>query len=316
MSRVFTATRFVVRQLCSVLVAVCVAGLGTAASAAVPQRSFPTADDAVSALVQALKGEDKAALLAVIGESARPWITSGDDVADRASRENFLRRFDEKHAVVSGADGKSILTLGADEWPFAFPLVQSKAGWRFDTEAGRTELLARRIGENELAVVDVLQAIVDAQREYASSDRDGSGVRQYAAKLASSDGKRDGLYWKTAAGEPESPLGPLVTRAAAEGYRKGQGGPQPYHGYVFRVLKSQGPNAKGGKLDYVAKGRMIGGFAAIAYPARYGNSGVMTFIVNHDGVVFERDLGKDTAQRAARITSFDPGPGWTPVKTD
>jgi hypothetical protein len=301
-------------RLAQLLLAVCVAAV-PAAVAAAPQKSFATAEEAAAALVAAVKSGDEAAVLAIIGESAKPWVTSGDEVADSATRQLFIRRYEEKHAVVPAADGRATLALGADEWPFAFPLVRGKAGWRFDTEAGKTELLARRIGGNELAVVNVMLAIVDAQRDYAAADRDGSGLRQYAARFASSDGKRDGLYWKTSAGEPDSPLGPLVTRAAAEGYRKGEG-PQPYHGYHFRLLKSQGPHAKGGKLDYVVKGRMIGGFAAVAYPAKYGNSGVMTFIVNHDGVVYERDLGADTPRRAASIASFDPGPGWKPVKTD
>lgn len=293
----------------------CALGLAAPAVAAAQQRSFATPEAAATALVQAVRGNDRAAVLAILGQSASPWLSSGDPVADRTAREGFVQRYEEKNRVAIAPDGKAQLLIGADDWPFAFPLVKGKAGWRFDTEAGKTELLARRIGGNELAVVNVLLAIVDAQREYASADRDGSGLRQYAMKISSSEGKRDGLYWKTADGEPDSPLGPLVTRAAAEGY-KGSQGPQPYHGYLFRLLKSQGPHAKGGAMDYVVRGRMIGGFAAIAYPAKYGNSGVMTFIVNHDGVVYERDLGKDTAARVASITRFDPSAGWTPVKSD
>lgn len=297
------------------LTLVCVLGLAAPAVAATPQRVFATPEAAATALVQALRAHDRAAVLAILGQSASPWLSSGDPVADRAAREGFVQRYEEKSRVAVAPDSKAQLLIGADDWPFAFPLVKGKAGWRFDTEAGKTELLARRIGGNELAVVNVLLAIVDAQREYASADRDGSGLRQYAMKISSTEGKRDGLYWKTADGEPDSPLGPLVTRAAAEGY-KGSQGQQPYHGYLFRLLKSQGPHAKGGAMDYVVRGRMIGGFAAIAYPAKYGNSGVMTFIVNHDGVVYERDLGKDTAARVASITRFDPGPDWTPAKID
>jgi hypothetical protein len=293
----------------------CALGLSATSQAATSQRVFKSPEEATTALVQAVKANDRAAVLAIVGQSASDWVSSGDAIADRAANARFVQRYDEKHTISAAGDDRATMVIGNDDWPFAFPLVKTKAGWRFDTEAGKQELLARRVGGNELAVVNVLLAIVDAQREYASADRDASGVRQYAAKVVSSPGKKDGLYWPTKAGEPESPLGPLVARAAAAGYKKSEG-PQPYHGYYFKVLTKQGPNAKGGPLDYVAKGRMIGGFAALAYPARYANSGVMTFIVNHDGVVYERDLGPDTAKRAAAITSFDPGPDWKPVKPE
>jgi hypothetical protein len=298
-----------------VLALACTLGAASSAFAATPQRVFKTSEEAASALVQAVKAHDRKTVLAIVGQSAGEWVSSGDPTADRAANERFIQRYEEKHTIAAEGDKKATLVVGNDEWPFAFPLVKAAAGWRFDTEAGKQELLARRIGANELAVMNTLLNIVDAQREYASADRDGSGLRQYAAKFASSTGKKDGLYWPTAAGEPESPLGPLAARAAAEGYKKGSG-PQPYHGYHFKILTRQGPSAKGGALDYVARGKMIGGFAAIAYPARYGNSGVMTFIVNHDGVVYERDLGPDTAKRAAAIASFDPGQGWTPAKPE
>jgi hypothetical protein len=310
-SLLFRQVRGALLRLAAALL--CTLGV-SAALAAGPQRVFATPEAALSALVQAVRADDSAAVLSIIGESAKPWLSSGDAVDDRSARKRFVQRYDEKHAVAV-AKGKASVSLGADDWPFAFPLVKSSAGWRFDTEAGKKELLARRIGGNELAVVNVMLAIVDAQREYAAADRDGSGLPQYAMRFASSEGRRDGLYWKTAPGEPDSPLGPLVTRAAAEGYTATEGA-QPFHGYMFRLLRSQGPNAKGGAFDYIVRGRMIGGFAAIAYPAKYGNSGVMTFIVNHDGVVYERDLGPDTAARAASITMFDPGAGWSPVKSD
>ena len=298
----------------------CALGLSAVAyAAAPPQRVFKSPEEATEALVKAVKANDRATLLAIVGQSASAWVSSGDAVADRAAGERFVQRYEEKHTISASGDNKATFVIGKDDWPFAFPLVRTKAGWHFDTEAGKQELLARRVGENELAVVNVLLAIVDAQREYSSADRDASGVRQYASKVVSSPGKKDGLYWPTKAGEPESPLGPLVAQASAEGYKKAEGkaeGPRPYHGYNFKVLTKQGPHAKGGALDYVARGRMIGGFAAVAYPARYANSGVMTFIVNHDGVVYERDLGPDTAKRAAAITSFDPGEGWKPVKPE
>jgi hypothetical protein len=294
---------------------VCTLGAASIAFAATPQQAFKTADEAATALVQAVKANDRKTVLAIVGQSAGEWVSSGDPTADRAANQRFVQRYEEKHAVVAEGDNKATLVIGNDEWPFAFPLVKTASGWRFDTESGKREMLARRIGANELAVMNALLNVVDAQREYASADRDGSGMRQYATKFASTAGKKDGLYWRTAAGEAESPLGSLAARAAAEGYKKGSG-PQPYHGYYFKILTRQGPNAKGGALDYLAKGRMIGGFAAIAYPARYGNSGVMTFIVNHDGVIYERDFGPDTAKRAAAVTTFDPGPGWTPAKTN
>lgn len=287
-------------------------GAATSKSTA-QQRSFASAEEAASALAAAVRVHDKAALVAILGAGSDQWITSGDAAADRAAGERFVKQFDEKHTIVRDGDNRATLAVGADDWPFAFPLLHSGERWRFDTEAGKNEMLARRIGQNELAVINVMLAIVDAQREYASADHDKDGVREYASRFLSSPGKQDGLYWPTAAGEAPSPLGPLVVQATSEGY-KGKGGSddaRTYHGYHFRLLKGQGPHAKGGAFDYIVKGHMIGGFAALAYPARYDNSGVMTFIVNHDGVVYQRDLGRDTAAKARAITRFDPGPEWT-----
>lgn len=287
-------------------------GFVSVAGAAETQRSFASPDEAASALVRAVKAGDKTTAAAILGPGSGTWVASGDAVADRTAREGFVASYDQKHAIVPDGDARAKLTIGTDDWPFAFPLVKAEGRWRFDTAAGKDEMLARRIGRNELDVIDVMLAIVDAQREYASADRDRNGALEYARKFASSAGKQDGLYWPTKAGEPQSPLGPLVVRATAEGYAK-QKGPTPYHGYHFRMLKGQGPGASGGALDYVVRGRMIGGFAAIAYPAKYGSSGVMTFIVNHDGVVYQKDLGPQTATRAAAITKFDPSDGWTAV---
>lgn len=309
-----TMIRVVVRAARSAVLALCVLCFAAGAGAATPQpqRSFASADEAANALVQAVKAHDRPAILAILGAASERWITSGDKVADRALGERFVAAFEQKHAIAPDGDARATLTLGSDDWPFAFPLVKSDKGWRFDTEAGKTELLARRIGENELAAINVMLAIVDAERDYASEDHNKDGVREYARKFASSAGRKDGLYWPTSAGEAPSPLGALVTRAAGEGYKKEKGaGPRPYHGYYFRMLKGQGANAKGGAIDYVVRGRMIGGFAAIAYPAQYDNSGVMTFIVNHDGVVYQKDLGPQTAAKARAITRFDPGEGWT-----
>jgi hypothetical protein len=292
--------------------------LSTAAGAAASkggaqQRSFASSEEAAAALVAAVRAHDRQAVVAILGAGSDQWITSGDANADRAAGERFVKQFDEKHTIVPDGDTRATLAVGADDWPFAFPLVRSGERWRFDTEAGKNEMLARRIGENELSVINVMLAIVDAEREYASADRNKDGVREYASKFKSSPGKRDGLYWPTAEGETPSPLGPLVVQAASEGYaaKDGNDDARTYHGYHFRLLTGQGSHAKGGAFDYIVKGHMIGGFAAIAYPARYDNSGVMTFIVNHDGVVYQRDLGPDTAAKARAITRFDPGPGWT-----
>jgi DUF2950 family protein len=302
--------------VCSMLLAIAV-GAATPKSAPA-QRSFASPEEASAALVQAIRARDKTAIVAILGPGSNQWITSGDAEADRAAGERFVSQFDEKHSISADGDARATLTVGSDDWPFAFPLVRAGQRWRFDTEAGKEEMLARRIGQNELAVINVMLAIVDAQREYASADRNKDGVREYASKFKSSPGKQDGLYWPTASGEPPSPLGPLVVQAASEGYssKGGNDESRTYHGYHFRLLTGQGSHAKGGAFDYIAKGHMIGGFAAIAYPARYENSGVMTFIVNHEGVVYQRDLGPDTAAKARAITRFDPGPGWAPTSTE
>ena len=284
------------------------AGTVTAAPA---QKTYASPEDAVNALVQAVKTHTRAAVLAVLGQDSADWIGSGDVAADRADAEHFLAEYDAKHAIVRDGD-QATLTIGSDDFPFAFPIVKSGDRWRFDTAAGKDELLARRIGENELDAIKVLQAIVDAEREYASADRNGDGVFDYALKFASSPGKRDGLYWPVKQGEPPSPLGELVVRAAGEGYKKGKG-PTPYHGYYYRMLKGQTKNAESGAVDYVVHGRAIGGFAVIAYPAKYANSGIMTFMVNQDGKVYQADLGPSTQAKASKMERFDPGKGWSPV---
>jgi hypothetical protein len=286
---------------------------GIAVAAEPAQRTFATPEEAVTALVGAVKADKLPELRQVLG-NAGGTLTSGDKVADRAAADAFIAAYDAKHAVNVDGD-KATLVIGKDDFPFAFPLVRRGDRWRFDTAAGIEELNARRIGENELTTIKVLQAIVDAQREYASADRDGDGVVTYARRILSSPGKRDGLYWKTRPGEPQSPLGELIAHASAEGYGKDNSkGPKPYHGYYFRALKGQAPIGDNPAQDYVVRGRAIGGFAVVAYPARYGRSGIMTFIVNQDGTVYESDLGPSTAARAGAMTKFDPGKGWSPVK--
>jgi hypothetical protein len=283
-----------------------------AVAAEAKQATYKSPQEAVDALVAAARGGSITDIVAVLGPEGREVASSGDPVADAAARERFVAAFEEKHVINQPADTRATLVLGNDDFPFPIPIVQEGGAWRFDTEEGKEEILDRRIGENELAAIEVLQAYVDAQREYAEADHDGKGP-QYARRLLSSDGKTDGLYWPTAEGEPESPFGPLVAEARAEGYKRREGGPTPYHGYFFRILSRQGKGAAGGAQDYVVGGRMIGGFALIATPAEYGNSGVMTFIVNHDGVVFQKDLGPDTAREAAQITAFNPDETWRKV---
>jgi hypothetical protein len=283
----------------------------TAFAAAAAQKTFATPEDAAAAVVQAVKANDTAGLRAVLGNDPGD-LSSGDKVADRANAQRFVAQYEQKHALVAKGDAMT-LTIGNDDFPFAFPLVKAGDRWRFDTAAGRDELLARRIGANELDAIKVLGAIVDAQREYASADHDGDGVLAYAQKFISSPGKQDGLYWPTKAGEPPSPLGPFVAQASGEGYKARQGTPTPYHGYYYRLLKGQGKLADSPAFDYVVHGRAIGGFAVVAYPAKYGSSGIMTFIVNQDGKVYESDLGRDTARKAAAMKAYAPGPGWSAV---
>jgi len=283
-------------------------------SAATRQKAFATPEEAVNAFVSALKADDRKELTAIFGPDAGTLMSSGDPVRDRQRRETFIADYDRKNGL--SADGsRMVLSVGEKDWPFPIPLVKAGTGWVFDTQAGKEEILNRRIGENELATIQTLLAVVDAQREYAMEPRDKDGVRRYAEKFASDPGTKNGLYWEAKPGEEASPLGELVADARAEGYRKGQNAqPVPYHGYYFRILKKQGKNAAGGAYEYVVQKRMIGGFAVVAYPAVYGSSGVMTFIVNHDGVVFQKDLGRGTAQSAKAMTAFDPDRTWKKVE--
>jgi Protein of unknown function (DUF2950) len=273
------------------------------------QQSFNSPDDAAAALASAVKSGTRPDLLKVLGTGGEDIIDSGDEVADKAAREKFLAAYDAKHAVK--VDGKKAsLILGADDFPFPIPLVHAKAGWEFDTDQGRREILYRRIGRNELDAIQTSLAFVDAVNEYADKDR-GDGVGVYAQRIVSSPGKKDGLYWPS--DNNDSPLGQLAADASAEGYKAGSE-PQPYHGYYYRILTRQGASAPGGALNYVVKGKMIGGFALVAYPADYGNSGVMTFIVSHSGTIYQKDLGEDTEARARSMTSFDPDKSWKKVE--
>ena len=285
------------------------AGLCLLIPAAQAQQSFSNPDDAASALAAAVKSGVKQDMLKVLGADGEDIIDSGDDVADAEARGKFVSAYDAGHSVK--VDGKkATLIIGGDDFPFPIPLVHNKTGWEFDTDAGRQEILYRRIGRNELDTIKTSLAFVDAEDEYADKDR-GDGVGVYAQRIVSNPGKKDGLYWPS--DNNDSPLGQLAADASAEGYKAGSE-PQPYHGYYYRILTQQGASAAGGAMSYIVKGKMIGGFALVAYPADYGYSGVMTFIVNHAGTVYQKDLGEDTAARVKSMTSFDPDKTWTKVE--
>jgi hypothetical protein len=282
-----------------------------AAPKAPAQRTYATPEEAAKALAEAVKAADAKALVEIVGPQSKSWLFTGDKVSDAEDWKRFAAAYDEKNTFVKQGD-KATLVVGKDDFPFPAPLVKRGDKWAFDAEAGREEVTNRRVGRNELDTIQTLLAISDAQRDYASADADGNGLHDYAARFISSPGKKDGLYWPTKAGEPQSPLGPLVVRAVSEGYGKDlkAGKPQPYNGYFFRMLTKQGKDAPGGAYDYVVNGKLFGGFAAMAYPAKYGISGVMTFIVNHDGVVYEKDLGPGTAAEAAKLKAFNPDKTW------
>ncbi len=279
-------------------------------------RGFESPTKAVSELLKAVRELDVQKTLEILGPDARDIIFSGDKVQARAGVKKFLEKFDEKHKIeyVGPRKDKAVLYLGKEEWPYPIPLVRVGEKWYFDTAAGREEIINRRIGANELMAIKVLEAYVEAQLEYASKDRDGDGILEFAQKIVSDKGKKNGLYWPTKPGEEMSPFGPLIAKAAAEGYRKGSGKPQPYHGYYFKILTRQGKHAPGGAYDYVVDGNMILGFGMIAYPAKYGVSGIMTFAVNQNGVIYEIDLGPQTADIVNHKVAFDPTKKWRKVK--
>ena len=280
------------------------------------QKSFKSPEEAVKALIDAVRGNDTKELLAIFGPAGKELIFSGDEVADKAWRERFVKAYEEMNKLVSEKDTKVILHVGNEEWPYPIPVVKKGENWFFDTKAGKEEILNRRIGRNELNAIQVCLAYVDAQREYIMEDRDENKLLEYAQRFISRKGEKNGLYWEAKEGEEQSPLGPLIAKASGEGYSgKGPGGKRnPYHGYYYRILKSQGKNAPGGEYDYVVNDKMIGGFALVAYPAEYGNSGVMTFIVNQEGVVYEKNLGKETGNIATAMKKYDPDKTWKKVE--
>ncbi len=312
--------RTLIRRLTLAATAMLLLGLASTpmAVAATPpvQRTFASPEEAVQALVVAVKAEDRKALAAILGSEGRPLIWSGDRAADQQARARFLQAYEQAHRLETPTDTRAVLLIGPDAWPLPIPVVKEGNAWRFDTAAGKEEILNRRIGRNELNAVQVCLAYVDAQREYARVPREGDGLLKYAMKFRSDPGKKNGLYWRTQEGDEPSPLGPLVANARAEGYARktSSGKPSPYHGYFYRILTAQGPDAPGGAYDYVVDGKMIGGFALVAYPARYGVSGVMTFTLNHQGVVYEKDLGPDTGSIVRAMQTYNPDDTWKKVE--
>jgi hypothetical protein len=278
------------------------------------QQVFPSPGAAASALVAAGKADDVNTLSSILGPEADQVLSSGDPVADDNARKDFVRRYQEMHRLAYDEEGRVILYVGAANWPVPIPLVKKNGGWVFDTAAGKEELLYRRVGRNELFTINVLEDLADAQAEYASEAHDGESTGQFAQKILSDTGKRNGLYWETAEGQPESPIGPLVASATAEGYKKDSGGnPIPFHGYYYKVLTRQGKNAPGGAKNYLVNAKMSNGFAFLAYPAEYRASGMMTFMINQDGVIVQKDLGSDTAKLASEIEEFNPDKTWQEV---
>lgn len=298
----------------SLLALSAVIGASLGGCAATPPRAFDSPERATEALVAALCADDRAALFDVLGGDADKVLGSGDQVADRDAVATFLESYERRHALERTDDSASIV-VGDNGWPMPIPIVRDSKGlWSFDTETGAEEIIDRRVGRNELDTIETCRAITDAQREYVLMDPDGDGRLEYAGKFLSDPGTRNGLFWETAEGEAPSPLGPLIAEATEEGYRMDPADtsdePRAYHGYRYRILTEQGPDAPGGAYPYLIGGRMRGGFGAVAWPVRYGHSGVMTFIVGVDGVVYEKDLGSSTSRAASRMKAFNPGDGW------
>jgi hypothetical protein len=300
-------------KIINILLLMCLVIYSSATGAVEMAKAFETPEQAVTALAEAVNTTNRAAFLTLFGpESER--LVNPDSVQGTDELADFAAAFNATNRLVIDSNGRMILEVGNDGWPFPIPLVKMAGGWRFDTAAGADEILNRRIGRNELDALHVIRAYVEGQREYAARDRDGDGVLEYAQKISSSPGRTDGLFWPPEQNGEISPLGPLFVYAQSEGYfRKGsapRNQPRPFHGYLFKIITSQGKNAAGGKYDYVINGNMIGGFALLAWPAEYGDSGIMTFMVNQQGRVYQKDLGRDTGKIAPRITAYDPDRTW------
>lgn len=275
-------------------------------------KGFASGQEAVDAFIKAIKDNDNNEVMKIFGDDANELINSGDPIADKERRKIFIEAYDTKHKIEP--DGNDyILVVGKNEWPFPIPLIKNGEQWQFDTEEGKEEIIDRRVGFNELTAIQVMLAIVDAEREYAKEKHDSSGLHVYAQKFKSDPNTENGLFWETKQGEKPSPLGPLVSSGRRAGYFKEteSNEPQPYYGYYYKILKGQGENASDGAYDYIVNGKMLGGFAIVAWPADYGNSGVMTFIVNHQGVVYQKDLGENTEKEAEDMKLYDPDKTWT-----
>ena len=278
-------------------------------------RMFATPEDAGSALQAAVKSDRQTVLLEVLGPESREIVSSGDAVQDKNAASIFAGGYEVMHRWRTMPDGSQMLLVGADNFPFPIPLKKNESGqWLFDTAAGKEEILNRRIGRNELAVIEVCRAAADAQAEYFSQLHGNATEHQYAVTFISDPGSQNGLYWKSAEGQPQSPLGPLVALATSEGYSGKPEGHAPFHGYYFRMLQGQSDKAPGGAMNYLVDGKMVRGFAFVAYPAQYGDSGVMTFIINQSGLLLQKDLGKTTTETATAMIEFDPDTGWNPVE--
>lgn len=290
--------------------------VGTLAMCAVDQKTFASPAEAVHALVKAAEDGNQDEMLAVLGDDGKDLVYSGDPVQDKTGMEKFAKSYRTKHAIVTEDDNTRILQVGPNDWPMPIPIVNDGGKWRFDTAAGKEELLYRRIGRNELGAIAACRGYIDAQKDYAAEGHDGLPAGIYAQRLMSSPGKQDGLYWETSEGEPTSPAGPFLAEAGGQGYEsEGLGGKsQPYHGYLYRILKAQGAAAKGGAKNYLSDGNLSGGVALVAYPAEYKVSGVMTFIIDQDGVVYEKNLGESTAEIAKAMTEYNPDSTWHKVK--
>jgi len=280
------------------------------------QKTFSSPEAATQAVAAALRKDDRTELLAIFGKDAQGILTgSGDPIEDKNSVEQFLKSYDQMHRFSHGPDGKLFLIVGAENWPMPIPLDKNSSGWYFDTPYGKQELIYRRIGRNERSTIGTLNAIVVGEHQYYDQNPSKDATKQYARKILSTEGMQDGLYWKTAPGEPDSPIGPLVAEASLEGYRNiKQGQRVPVRGYVFKMLTKQGADASGGAMDYIVDGKMTGGFAVLAYPAKYRSSGVMTFLVDAEGNVMQKDLGPKTSELAEAIDSYNPDSSWEVVQ--
>lgn len=299
------------RLVCAMSIVIAAAATVARADA---QKVFNTPDAAVTALINAAKTDDRSAALEILGPGAQKIIDSGDAVADKNARENFIHNYQQMHRLAFDSEGHVLLYLGAENWPFPIPLIKKGDGWLFDTVSGEREILYRRIGNNELSTIATLHELVTAQNEY-KDQADGGGTPQFAQRVLSNPGTHDGLYWPATTGQQPSPIGPLVASATAAGYHAEKGkGPKAFHGYIYRLLTSQGKDAPGGAKDYLVDGKLTKGFAFVAYPAEYRSSGIMTFVVNQDGAIFQKDLKSQTATIAARMKAYDPDKSWSEVK--